>query len=131
MCVCVCVCTWMHACVRACVRACMHECMCVCISKIVNRKIPYNTQWQIFPQEFPQLRLSELIEYSVGLPAATSKGNTRSQNTCLSATLPRCARELTANLVFCSWATLFSCKCRPANLIFNWSSVHLNWGNSL
>ncbi len=51
---------------------------------------------------------------------------TPSQNTYLSATLPCCARELTANLVFCSWATFFSCKCRPANLIFNWSSVHLN-----
>ena len=59
---------------------------------------------------------------SVSLPAATSKGNTPSQNTCLSATLPRCAQELTANLLFCSRATLFSRKCRPANLVFNWSS---------
>ena len=55
-----------------------------------------------FPTGVPQLRLSELIENSVGLPATTSKGNAPSQNTCLSATLPRYARELTANLVFCS-----------------------------
>jgi len=48
---------------------------------------PYNIQWKIFPLEFPQLRLTELIENSVGLPATTSKGNTTSQNTCLSATL--------------------------------------------
>jgi len=42
----------------------------------------YNTQWKIFPWEFPQLRLSELIENSVGLPATTSKGNSPSKNTC-------------------------------------------------
>ncbi len=48
------------------------------------------------------LRLSELIENSVGLPAATSKGNTPTQYTHLSATLPRCARELIVDLVFCS-----------------------------
>jgi hypothetical protein len=40
----------------------------------VNRKIPYKTQLQIFPWEFSLLRLSELIENSVGLPAATLKG---------------------------------------------------------
>ncbi len=61
---------------------------------------------------------------SVVVPAATSKGNTTSQNTHLSVTLPRCTHEVTANLVFCSWATLFSCKCRLANLIFNWSYVY-------
>ena len=85
---------------------------------IVNRKIPYNTQWQIFPREFPQLRLSELIENSVGLPAATSKGNTPSQNTHLSATLPRYARELTANLVFGSWALPFSVAKQAGKLRF-------------
>ncbi len=58
-----------------------------------------NTQWEIFPL----LRLSELIEYSVGLSAATSKGNTPLQNACFSTTLPHCACELTANHVFCSW----------------------------
>jgi len=46
-----------------------------------------------FYREFPQLRLSELIENSVGLPATTSQGNAPSQNTCLSATLPLYARE--------------------------------------
>jgi hypothetical protein len=66
-------------------------------SKIVNSKIPNNTQWQIFPREFTQLRLSELIEYSVGLPAATSKGNSPSQSTRLSATLPHCAHELVSS----------------------------------
>ncbi len=98
-------CSWrynIYYCVCVCLSVCLSVCVSVCISKIVNRKIPYNTQWQIFPREFPQLRLSELIEYSVGLPAATLKGNTPSQNPRLSAKLPCCARELTANLVFCS-----------------------------
>ncbi len=54
----------------------------------------------IFPTGVPQLRLSEVIEYSVGLSAATSRGNTPLQNTCLSATLPCCAHELTANVMF-------------------------------
>ncbi len=36
---------------------------------IINRKIPYKIQWKIFPREFTQLSLSELIENSVGLCA--------------------------------------------------------------
>jgi hypothetical protein len=56
---------------------------------IVNRKIPYNTQWKIFSLEFLQLWLSQLIENSVGLPATTSKGNAPLQNTRLSATHPQ------------------------------------------
>ncbi len=30
----------------------------------------------------------------------------------------------------CSWVILLSCKCRPTNIIFNWSFVHRNLGNS-
>ena len=100
------------------------ESVCLC-AKIVDRKIPYSTQWLIFFRACPQWRLSELIAHSVCRPA-TSKDNAPSQTLVWSATLPRCARELTANLVFCSWATLFGCKCRPANFMFNWSSVHLH-----
>jgi len=40
-----------------------------------------------FPKGVPQLRLSELIEDLVGLPATTSKGNAPSKNTHLTATL--------------------------------------------
>jgi len=61
-----------------------------------------------FPTGVSQLRLTEFIENSVGLPATTLKGNAPSQNTRLSATLPRYACELTANLVFCSFALPFS-----------------------
>jgi hypothetical protein len=55
------------------------ECVKIYEITLGDRKIPYNTQWQIFPREYPQWRNSELIEYSVGLPAATLKGNTPSQ----------------------------------------------------
>ncbi len=61
-------------------------------------------------------------------PRCNLKVQTPFQNTHLSSTLSCCAHELTANLMFSSWATLYCCKSRPANLIFNWSSVHLNWG---
>jgi hypothetical protein len=49
-----------------------HVCMPACKLKIVDNKISHT-----FNGKFgcSQLRLSELIENSVGLPAATSKGN--------------------------------------------------------
>ena len=70
-------------------------------SQIVDRKIPYSTQWFIFFCACPQWRLSELIAHSVCRPA-TLKGNAPSQTLIWPATLPRYARELTANLVFFS-----------------------------
>ena len=76
-----------------------------------------------FDRELPQLRCTELIKNSVSLLATTSRGNTPLQSIHLPATLPHSAHELTANLLFCLWTTLFSCKCRPANLVFNWSSI--------
>ncbi len=74
------------------------------VSEYCAKKVshPHNTRWEIFPQEFPHLRLSELIENSVALPATSSKGNTPSQKTRMSATLPRNAHELTSNILFCS-----------------------------
>jgi len=84
---------------------------------VSERKQPKFLKWKLNPP--------------IEVVRAHWKGNAPSQNTHLSAILPCCAREFTLNLVYCSWATLLSCKCRPANLIFNWSSVHLNWGNSL
>jgi len=50
--------------------------------------------------------------------------NPHLQNTRLYATLPSYARELIANLMFCFWAALFSCKCKSVNLIFNGEPTH-------
>ena len=62
-------------------------------SQIVDRKIPYSTQWLIFFHAFPQVRLSKLIAHSV-CRSATLKGNAPSQALVWPATLPRYACEL-------------------------------------
>ena len=72
-------------------------------SKIVDRKIPYSTQWFIFFRACPQWRLSELIAHSVCQPTTTLKGNAPSQTLVWHAILPCYACELTANLVFVSY----------------------------
>ena len=112
---------WMHLCV----------CVCVCVNHRLSTVKTHTALNGLF--SFVRAPIEVVRAYcTLILPACTTlKGNAPSQTLVWPATLPRCARELTANLVFCSWATLFGCKCRPANFVFNWSSVHLNWGNAL
>ena len=129
----------------------LHVCVCVCVWerererdwKLMMCDIEHNIQskkiWTIrirqgdfFRQHLDVSNIKRILTEPSKVFQTKFEGNVFERfETCLSATLPRYAHELTENLVFCSWTTLSSCKCRPANLIFNRSSVHLNWGNSL